>query len=111
MWRVVANGLRILLEKAVEEIDAAIKHKAMVEGRVIIGDQQWLRTEEWANSIDMVALHRALGPRFYEIVTTSVKKIEAATASDEPHVMAAVQAAISRTPKGTTIKQSKIKGG
>lgn len=109
-WRVVANAMRLLLEKSVEQIDDAIKHKALTEGLLVIGDQKWERAEDWGNEIDMVALHRALGSRFYEIVTTSVKKIEAAVSDAEPHVMAAVQSAISRVPKGTKVKQSKIKG-
>jgi hypothetical protein len=109
-WRKVANALRILLEKSVEEIDNAIKHKALADGMVVIGDQKWERTDDWGTEIDMIALHRVLGGRFYEIVTTSKKKIEALTASMEPHEIAAVQATISTVPKGVKIQQSKIRG-
>lgn len=108
-WRDAANGVRLLLEKAVKGIDKEFKEQAAVLGQVIVGDQQFAVQEAWETQIDLRDLHRAMGDAFYDVVATSKTKIEGATADWSPSDAAAARACIVNVPAGTKVTRTKVK--
>lgn len=108
-WRDEANRARLLLEKAVKAADDEWKASAWREGRIVIGDQEFVLEPEFKDAIDMRGLHRALGSdTFYAIATTSKSKIEDVTKDWEPSAIAPVRQCIERVSNGQTVKRRKV---
>lgn len=108
-WRDAANSVRLLLEKAVKQIDGDLKARATRDGILVIGDHQWERVPEWKDVYDLRALHRAIGNDFYGVINPVKSRIESVTKDWDTHAIAAVNAAIERQPSGTTVKRTKVK--
>lgn len=104
-WRDAANKVRLLLDKAVKAIDAEISEQVRRDGVVTIGDTSFVLEPSWINEIDLQSLHRALGDRFYDLVTTSKTKIEEATKGWPVTRRADILASIRRVPSGTTVSR------
>lgn len=76
-WRDSANAMRLLLEKAVDEIDARWRKIASsTPDGLRIGNQRWVDKPDWRNQVDLKGLHAAMGDPFYDVVTTSKTKVE-----------------------------------
>lgn len=110
-WRDAANSVRLLLEKAVKRIDADLNARAMKDGGLIVGNQEWRLQQEWSDKWDLPALHRALGDRFYGVVTPVKGRIIELTKDWAPDDLAAVNAAIERVPGVVKPKRGRIRSG
>lgn len=107
-WRDAANKVRLLLEKQVKSIDSALADKAMTEGGLIVGNQQWVVEQEWGDKWDLPTLHRAMGDRFYEVVNPVKGRIDKITKDWTPDAAAAVQRAVERVPGNVKAKRKKV---
>lgn len=107
-WRDAANGVRLLLEKSVEKIDDEFKVQARLQGEVVVGETVFALEPDWKTVIDLRSLHRAMGDAFYDVVTTSKKKIEERTADWDTGAVAPVKQTIERVPAGSKIVRRKV---
>lgn len=106
-WRDSANRVRLLLEKAVKGIDADFKARAMADGLVPLGPVEFARTGDWTEQVDLVSLHQAMGPAFYDVVSTTRKKVADRVEEWDPADRAAALATFSRSPAGYTVTRRK----
>ena len=103
-WRDKANATRLLLEKAVKEVDGRIKTDATRLGEVTIGSSTWRKVLKYSDVQDMRELHRLLKERFYDEVTITKGRLEALArdaGSDGPKILATRRS----EPSGTQIKR------
>lgn len=111
-WRDRANAVRLLLEKAVKEIDLDMQDQTRALGGMTTKEYEFTLEPDWQEQQDVRALHRVLGSDvFYRIVTISKKALKAATADAEPSMLAQVQQALRREPVGTKVVKKKRNGG
>lgn len=110
-WRDSANAVRLLLQKAVAEIDADFKARGMADGALRVGAVEFLRQQDWADLVDLRSLHQAMADAFYDVVSTTQNKVKGRTASWSPADRAAALACFSRAPVGHTVVKQKIKEG
>jgi hypothetical protein len=108
-WRDAANRFRLLLEKAVKAIDDDLKAQALRQGRIEIGDTEWVAETDYADRVDLPSLHRELGPAFYDVVSTSRNKVAARTEEWDAHARAAALGCFSKVAVGTAVSKRKIK--
>lgn len=106
-WRESANKVRLLLDKAVKAIDAEFKARAMTDGVVPLGPVEFARVEDWTEQVDLVSLHQAMGPAFYDVVSTTRNKVAARTEEWDPADRAAALAQFNRAPVGYTVTRRK----
>jgi RecB family exonuclease len=110
-WRSKANKVRLLLAKAVEDVDKTFERRARENGGLRVGDTEWAVETDWATEIDMRRLHEAMGESFYDVASTSKTRVEAAAANWPASTMAAVRACFGRVPTGTKVVRRKVSGG
>lgn len=108
-WRDEANRVRLVLEKSVKAIDDDLKERAAKNGPLVIGDDVWEKQIAYDTLIDMRALHRALGNRFYDAVSTSKAAITRVTKGVDPTTLAAAWKAVTDIATGTKIVRKKVK--
>lgn len=106
-WRERANGLRLLLEKAVAEVDGRFKTDALAEGEIVAGGFRWTVATKWQPQVDTRRLHELLPDRFYDVVTTTKKALTAATRDMDPSEAEAVMKCIGSVPAGRTVQRRK----
>lgn len=106
-WREAANAVRLLLEKEVKAIDAALQEKAVAEGGLVIGDWEWTVGQEWHDAWDLRALHRALGEAFYGVVNPVKSRIEKVTQDWPASEVSAVRQAVERVPGEVKAKRGR----
>ena len=107
-WRDAANKVRLLLEKEVKAIDQAFKDDAERNGGLVVGNTEWVLEPQWVDQVDLLALHEALGDRFYRVVSTSKTAVEREVKKDSPDVLAAARACIERVPVGTKVTKKEV---
>lgn len=106
VWRESANAVRLLLDKAVKEIDGRLKSDAIREGGLTAGGFTLRSEQDWRNTTDAERLHTELGDRrFYGLVSgeISVAALEREVAGDEPSFRARVLDCKQRVLVGTKI--------
>jgi hypothetical protein len=106
-WRDQANGVRLLLEKAVKAVDADVRAYVEEHGTLVLGDQQWTEVEKTADICDLVRLSRLLGPLVWDVVKAVKGRVEALTedwpASDRDEVLSCWE----QTVIGREVKRTK----
>lgn len=103
-WRDRANAARLLLEKAVKEVDGRYADLTYASGGLFETPTQRFTVEpKYADEVDLRALHAALGDTFYEIARTSKTAVRRATKTWTPSSVADVEAAISRVTTGSKV--------
>lgn len=107
-WRDAANGIRLLLEKSVKQIDIDFADLARSQGLVTVGQTEYALEPDWRTEIDLRSLHRAMGEEFYDVISTSKTKIEDKTADWDTASVAPVKQAISRVPAGTKVVRREV---
>jgi hypothetical protein len=110
-WRSKANKVRLLLAKAVEDVDREFERRARENGGLRVGDTEWVVETDWATEIDMARLHQAMGESFYQVASTSKTRVEAHAASWPASTVAAVRACFGRVPTGTKVTKRKVPRG
>jgi hypothetical protein len=110
-WRDAANRVRLLLEKSVKQIDEAFKAEAARQGVLVVGDEAFVQEQDWATVSDLRALHRALGDRFYDVVTPAMTRLKAVQAGLPPDQLAATRQAVQRAPVGWKVTRRKAGDG
>lgn len=107
-WRDQANAARLLLEKAVKAVDDEFAARVDAGGPIVVGAEEYVKEPQWANEVDLRALHRALGNDvFYRVITAGKGKIEELTKGWDPGRVAAVKAAYRRIPIGSKVVRRK----
>ena len=109
-WRDAASKVRLLLEKAVAEIDAGLAAQALTSGEFTVGESTWSARERWSDLWDLSALHGLLGDRFYRVVNV-VKSRVAEECRDDPSLAAQADACRSRIARGVQVVRRKADNG
>jgi CRISPR/Cas system-associated exonuclease Cas4 (RecB family) len=107
-WRDAANKVRLLLEKSVKSIDEEFQDRARREVEVVVGETKFVLETSWGNEFDLPSLHRVFGDQFYNLVTTSKRKVDDASKSWPTDRRAEVLAAMRRVPIGSTVERRKV---
>jgi hypothetical protein len=108
VWRDQANATRLLLEKAVKEIDGQYKERTLAQGEVITTGWTFRLEPDFQDRLDMRVLHRALGDEaFYRVASSSKAAVWREVEEWPPSDLAAVQAAWDRVPVGTKVSKKK----
>ena len=111
-WRDKAHKTLSLLKKGVDSIDAEFKTKAEQLGRLVVGDQMFVKEVAYSNLVDIKKLHELLGDEnFYKVVTTSKTAIEKMAKTLPASDGAQIKAVISNEATGTKITRRKAGGG
>jgi hypothetical protein len=109
-WRTRANKMRLLLEKAVKDIDDGFERRARADGELVVGDTKWEVETEWTTQVDLRALHAVMDDAFYDVVATSKTKIEKAVAEWPASLLGAVRGCYSSVATGTKVVRRKVTG-
>lgn len=103
-WIKAANGMRLLLENAVKEMDARFKADAKA-GPIITSTYTWAPETVFSNLVDAREVHKILGEEFYDLVKLSKAAIERAARGRPPAVAAELLETVTREATGTTVSR------
>jgi hypothetical protein len=103
-WLGMANTYRLLLEKAVKDIDNRFKADAKL-GPVVTSTFTWSPTTKYDNEVDLRKLHSIIGDEFYDQFKGSQALVERIAKGRSPAVAADVLECCSRVPTGITIER------
>lgn len=106
-WRDSANRFRLLLEKAVDGIDARFKERALAAGVLEVGGAEFVRDTDWATEVDLPGLHTVMQGAFYDVISTSRTKVTERTADWAVSDRAAALACFNRVPVGHAVTRRK----
>lgn len=91
-WRDLANGTRILLEKAVKAIDAEIAELVRDSGPLVAAGYRWSEEQQRTEEVDVRRLAELLGDDIWAVVNVVKGRLEQLTeswpASDQDQVWA-----------------------
>jgi len=109
IWREKVNALRLLLEKAVKEVDGRFNADAAREGQVVAGGMQLDWTAKWVEVQDLPRLHSLLGDDlFYEVASAGKGKLEAVCKGLDPETAEAAMGCLRKEPNGMTVKRTRL---
>lgn len=107
LWSAEANKVRLLLKKAVDEVEDRFKGEALKNGEVVAGGTRWKREPNWVNQVDPRVAHRAMGDPFYDACSISKASIERVTKDWDTHAKIAAGQAITRVADGMKVTKEK----
>jgi hypothetical protein len=107
-WRDRANAARLMLEKAVDEVDGRFKDDANRLGRVVAGDYEWVRGVGYKSVTDMRDLHAVAGDPFYDAASITKKALGQLAALFPPSKGALILGCMTDVPSGTKIYKNKL---
>jgi hypothetical protein len=105
VWRDKANAVRLLLTKAVAEVDDRFKADARRLGHVETGRHTWDMEIRWDNVVDARRLHALLGDGFFDVADVGKAKLEQTAKMLDPDLAREVLNCLSRAPVGMTVKK------
>jgi hypothetical protein len=109
LWRDRANAARLLLEKAVKQVDARFVADAERLGLVEAGGYRWTRDVKWVDDTDARTLHDILGDDlFYALVTVGKGRLESTVKALDSTTARRALDCVRRVPDGTTIKKTGV---
>ena len=110
-WRDRAHDIKKLLEKGVAQIDSEFKQEAALKGRLVVGDQMWVKEPQFSNLVDIKRLHALVGDEaFYRLVSTSKTAIERFVKGKDAGEREEILSVIAREMTGTTVTRRQAGG-
>jgi hypothetical protein len=111
-WMDKANSLRLLLEKSVTKMADEFKAKALVSGKVIVGDDTFEAMPAYKDEVNLRRLHDLLSEdKFYEAISASKTSVQKVLKGMDVSERAEIEAAtIEKVVSGTKVVRTKAKG-
>lgn len=104
-WRDNANRTRLLLEKAVKAIDGTFKQRALTQGGLVVGDEQYVVETQYGNVVDVRTLHEVIGDDLYLLASVGKGALETYASGLDASKQADVLSTLRREPTGVTTKR------